>query len=100
LVNEILREFGARSNIRIWKNATGVAKSLGDEGRYIAFGLKGSADILGIIKPSGRLLAIEVKTGNARQSPQQVAFERMINDFGGVYFLVRSISDLQSLNFI
>ena len=56
---------------------------------FFSYGLKGSADILGILR-DGRLLAIEIKSGQARQSKVQKNFEKMINDFGGVYIVARS----------
>jgi hypothetical protein len=85
LVNELLLMIGKEfPNIRVWKNATGATKV---ENRVIKFGLKGSADILGIVKPSGKLLAIECKTGQAVQSNHQKNFENMILNFGGIYLV-------------
>lgn len=74
--------------IRCWKNATGVTKI---RTQVIKFGLKGSADILGIVKPSGRFLAIECKTGQAVQSEFQKNFENMIKTSGGIYLVARSV---------
>ena len=89
LVNELLLMIGRDfPNIRCWKNATGVTKV---KTRVIKFGLKGSADILGIIKPSGKLLAIECKTGQAIQSKFQKNFENMILDFGGIYLVSHAV---------
>ncbi len=51
------------------------------------FGLVGSADLLGITS-DGRFLAIEVKTGRAKQTPAQKAFQAMISRFGGRYRVV------------
>jgi hypothetical protein len=65
-----------------------------DSDRIISFGLKGSADIIGIIKPHGRFLAIEVKTGAAKQTAEQLAFEKMVIKFGGVYIVARSVDDV------
>lgn len=96
LVNDILREYGALPGVRIWKNSTGTARSH-DGQRVISFGLKGSADIMGIIAPAGRFLAIEVKTGSAKQNKNQLAFARMIEKMGGIYVVARSLSDLQFL---
>lgn len=77
----------------MWKNATGVAKSFGDEDRVIRFGLKGSADILGILQ-GGKLLAIEVKTGKAVQTKEQKNFQKMVTFFGGEYVLARCLEDV------
>lgn len=93
LVNELLLMIGRDfPDIRVWKNATGATKI---KGQVIKFGLKGSADILGIIKPGGRLLAIECKTGQAIQSKYQKNFENMIADFGGIYLVARSVQDFR-----
>jgi len=94
LVNEILKKYGAHQYLTIWKNATGMAFR-GET--CIKFGLKGSADILGIMKPYGRFIAIECKSGKAQQSAQQKAFQKMIIDFGGVYIVARSIEDVDNL---
>ena len=89
LVNELLIMIGKEfPNIRCWKNATGATKI---KGQVIKFGLKGSSDILGIIGPSGRFLAIECKTGQAIQSNHQKNFENMIKIFGGIYLVARDV---------
>lgn len=94
LVNELLLMIGRDfPNIRAWKNATGTTKI---ETRIIKFGLKGSADILGIMKPDGRLLAIECKTGQAIQSKFQKNFEKMIVDFGGIYLVSHAAQETRA----
>lgn len=98
LVNAVLKEYGSNPNVRIWKNATGVARTLnGDDNNFIKFGLVGSSDIIGIWKPTGKILCFEIKTGTAKQTQTQKNFEKMISDFGGVYVLVRQLSDLDFL---
>jgi hypothetical protein len=64
-------------------------------GKPFKYGLKGSADIIGILK-NGKFLALEVKTGKATQSKQQLAFAAMIQKYGGHYFVCRSVSDAVS----
>ncbi len=58
-----------------------------DSDRVIRYGLIGSSDILGIYK--GIFLAVEVKTGNAVQSGQQVRFQKMVDELGGIYIICR-----------
>ena len=95
-VNRILRDLGQIPDlVRAWRNETGVALSI-DGKRKIRFGLKGSSDILGILK-GGRLLAIEVKTGRAVQSKQQKNFEKMINFMGGLYIIARENTDIKKI---
>jgi hypothetical protein len=79
---------------RLWSNNTGVGRAI-DSDRIITFGLKGSSDILGIYK--GRLLCIEVKTGNARQSKQQINFQKMIDSQYGIYVICRD-SNVQQID--
>ena len=90
LVAQILLKFGSNHKLKIWKNATGTGKSH-DGKRFIRYGLKGSADIIGIMEPNGKFIAIEVKTGNAKQSKQQKIFEQMVTKSGGIYIVARSV---------
>lgn len=81
---------------RVWSNNTGLGRDLNSE-RIIRFGLKGSSDIIGIYK--GVFLAIEVKTGNAKQTKEQINFQKMIDTLGGVYVLCRetNVEQIDSL---
>jgi len=92
LVNEILLQFGSKSKYRLWANNTGKAFR---GKRLLSFGLVGSADITGVIKGSGRRIEIEVKTGKAVQSPDQINFMNMIRKFNGIYILARSVLDVE-----
>lgn len=64
-------------------------------GRVVRFGLPGQADLTGIL-PGGVRLEIEVKGPGCPQTPEQKAFQRMIERFGGVYVLARSVQDVWS----
>lgn len=86
---EILLAVGSRPDCRIWRNNTGVGRTLSGQ-RVIRFGLLGSADLLGILR-GGRFLAVEVKTKRGRQSEAQRNFQRMIESMGGVYVLARDV---------
>jgi ribulose-5-phosphate 4-epimerase/fuculose-1-phosphate aldolase len=74
---------------RCWKQETGAAYR---DGEMIHYGLKGSADISGIMI-DGRRLEVEVKTGKAVQQDNQKAFEAMILKHNGIYFVARSVED-------
>lgn len=91
LQNAILREFGTRSDMRLWRANTGAAQ-IGR--RFIRFGVPGQADLTGIL-PGGRRLEIEVKSESGRQTPDQRNFQAMIERFGGLYVLARSVDDVQ-----
>ena len=66
-------------------------------GRYVSFGLRGSADILAVA--DGKFYAIECKSDSGRQSPQQRAYQARVEASGGVYLVVRSAFDLVGLGF-
>jgi hypothetical protein len=87
LVKEILAVIGSRNDVRVWRNNTGTLID--------SLGLVGSADILGIIAPQGRFLAIECKTRTGKQSDQQRNFQKMIEAMGGIYILARSLEDVK-----
>ena len=93
--NQILRTFGTRPDVRLWRANAGTA-SFGPPGsrRTVAFGLRGQADLTGIL-PGGIRLEIEVKGPNGRQSREQKFYQQMIERFGGVYVLAWSVEDVQ-----
>lgn len=84
----------ARVNVGVGWFAKGRPARKSDAGAYpVKFGVRGTADIVGIIAPTGRMLMIEVKAEGGTQRPEQVAMERMITKFGGVYMVVRSLAE-------
>ncbi len=91
LQNAILRAFGTLPQIRLWRANAGVAR-IG--ARVIRFGIPGQADLTGIL-PDGRRLEIEVKSPTGRQTPEQRAFQNMIEKFHGIYILARSTNDVR-----
>lgn len=94
--NAILREFGTRRDMRLWRANVGVARIGGPRragGRVVRFGIPGQADLTGIL-PGGLRLEIEVKGADGRQTEEQRSFQRMIERFGGVYVLARSVQDV------
>lgn len=91
IVKAILARLGRDPRVRIWRSNTGAFKDA--TGRLVRYGLPGSADITGIMRRGGRRLEIEVKTATGKQSPQQVLFQRMVEGWGGVYILARSVDE-------
>lgn len=105
---DILRHFGSRPDMLIWRNNVGVGRTLQDD-RVKRFGLPGSPDILGVLMirdsddlqripnhpPFGLALGIEVKTEHGRQSEKQQNFEDAFTKRGGIYVLARSIEDVE-----
>lgn len=58
------------------------------------FTLKGTSDILGVLK-DGRMLAIEVKTDKGKLTDDQKAFLYRVNKQGGLAFVARSIDEVK-----
>lgn len=90
-----------------WNNPTGVARSLDDPDRIIKFGLKGSADIIGIhpvtVTPEmvgqriGQFAAIEVKVPGKHQRKDQKNFEMAVKRQGGIYIVARGVDDIAEI---
>ena len=74
-----------------WNNPTGAVRVAPN--RWLHFGLKGSADILGIL-PGGWFLAVEVKAPNGRLSPEQGEFLETVKKLGGFAVCVRGWQEL------
>lgn len=79
----------------VWKNPVGLGKTI--RGDVVKFGVRGSADLLGILGPYGKFLAIELKTGKAVQTKEQLVYEKVITDRGGCYFVIRNEDDLERI---
>jgi hypothetical protein len=90
VVHDILKAWGAHPRLRIARVNTGAALL---RGRLVRFGVPGTADIVGLMAPSGRLLMIECKTATGKQREAQVTMERVVTAMGGVYVVARSLAD-------
>jgi len=63
----------------------------------VKFGLMvGSADIIGI-SPTGKFLAVEIKTSKGRATKEQLRFIEAVNNAGGIAGIARSVSDALEL---
>jgi len=72
-----------------WRNNTGALRT---EKRFVRFGKKGSADILGIL-PGGRFLAIECKSRSGHVTPEQHDFLARVEREGGLAIVVKDTID-------
>jgi hypothetical protein len=98
LVNSCL-ELLHMHGILSWKNHVGAVR-MGK--RFLRFGVRGLPDILFVQNGhfggiAGRLGGIEVKTGTARQSREQQIMQAKFEAQGCLYWVVRSIDELDSL---
>ncbi len=78
-------------DVLLWRNNTGQATFGRARVRY-GLGV-GSADLIGVLRPSGRAFAIEVKTSTGRMSPEQAAWHRAWTSAGGFVACVRSVEE-------
>jgi hypothetical protein len=88
----ILVALGSRPDVTIWRQNTLVARDQ-RTGRAVRSNPNGVADILGCLAPSGRFLAIEVKSATGRQTPDQRDFQKAVEARGGLYVLARSVTE-------
>lgn len=72
-------------------NVIGQTKVIGSGEWVYGSGTKGTADISATIK--GRSVKIEVKIGKDRQSSYQVAYQKQIEQAGGIYIIVKTFQD-------
>jgi VRR-NUC domain len=93
LVKSILGALQLRykGRLKSWRNNTGATSTA--SGGFIKFGAVGSPDILGVLSPGGRLVALEVKTARGRTSPAQEAWLSEARTLGAVVGVVRSIDE-------
>lgn len=94
VVHAILKAWGAHPRLRIARVNTGAAML---KGRLVRFGVPGTADICGVIAPSGRLLMIECKALNGKQREAQVTMQRVVTAMGGLYVVARSLEDADAV---
>lgn len=89
LRSEILVALGSRPDVRVWLIESKQAfRPDGTPFRAVPLG---EPDIAGVIAPSGRHLAIEVKTGTGRASEAQTARLTMYRAFGAVAGVARTL---------
>ena len=81
--------------IYAWNNPSGAVK-VGDN-RFMSFGFKGSADIIGILPRSGRFIAVECKSDKGKLSEAQERFLNKIKDMGGLAVVARSFKDIEKV---
>lgn len=96
LKRQILLAVGSLADVRLFDNPRGF-----DERAKATYGLAaGAGDLIGIVASGGLdspaagiFLSLEVKTGKGLPTAQQVAWRDMVNLFGGVARVVRSVAD-------
>lgn len=82
--------------IPAWRqNQGGMLASYGGKKRFIRFaGIQGISDIIGLLPPAGRLIAVECKVGRNKPSEHQEAFLSQIKAAGGLAVVCYELDDL------
>lgn len=96
LVNSILLAVGRLESVFAWKVQVGTFRALDNAKRIIKVGEDGHSDILMVVAPIGRVIGVEVKTGNAVQNKYQKAWQKALEKRGGIYLVARSVDDVLS----
>jgi hypothetical protein len=92
LVRRILRDLGTLPDV-ILEQRMPIRHALLPNGAPVSTGTIGEADIQGVIGPHGRLVALEVKTGDARRTPEQIAWAQSRERLGCVVAVVHSVEE-------
>ncbi len=87
IVRAIRDRLAFERDLVLWRNNTGVRGG-------VRFGLcPGSADLVGVLAPTGRFFALEVKDPGGKVSEEQSKWMRDVNELGGYADVVRSVDD-------
>jgi hypothetical protein len=103
--NEILAAIGSRPDCRLFRNHVGRVQD--QFARWHTFGLcPGSADLIGwralTVTPEhvGQTLAvflsIEVKTDKGKPSPEQLRWQKVVGQHGGIAMIARSAAEAEA----
>ena len=102
-------DYLALRGIFAWRQNSRVVMLPGRGGKdrpYRMGGMKGMADIIGIVPctahgihcpcPGGKFLGIEVKQPGNKPTPEQLAFLQAVVKAGGFAFVAHSVADVQA----
>lgn len=97
LMKRIRRALASEPGVLIWRNEVAKAQRLSD-GCIMPFGLgRGSADLVGLVAPFGRFLAVEVKRKTGRLSDEQKLWIAVVRRTGGVAGVATSVEEALAL---
>jgi len=104
ILRDVLAAWGNHPRLRIarintgvgWFNAKGPCRRKDPGARPVHFNPKGTADIVGLIEPSGRMLMVELKAPGEVQNDDQILMQRIVTRFGGAYCLAWSVADVDA----
>ena len=89
VLHAVRHALASSGRVLLWRSNTGV-----DLTRGVTYGLGvGSADLVGLLRPSGRFAAWEVKSQTGRASPAQLLWADAVRAAGGFVTTVRSADE-------
>ena len=95
LVRQCLELLQLRGIPAYRQNQGGMTAEYKGKARFIKFaGAKGISDIIGIVPPNGRYLAVECKMPGNKPTEDQTLFLDKIKSCGGLAVVVTSIQEL------
>lgn len=94
-IQAAILDYLALRGILAWRTNSGAI--ITQAGRMVHLAPKGTADIIGIMPGSGKLLAIECKTRKGKVTPEQEEFLQRVRDNGGCAFVARSVEDVERM---
>ena len=92
ILRPIVEALNSRDDVRVWRNNSGVLKDHRDIPIRYGLGI-GSADLVGIVSPSGRAICLEVKRRGRGLTVDQNRWGRAVRRFGAFYAVVRSVEE-------
>lgn len=108
ILRDIRKEFGRLKNGRLLRHNVGALYD--GNGRLVRYGVPGHPDLAGLIDTSvlcpscsatvplrGRWIGLEVKTDTGVVEPQQKLFHAMVERYGGLVAVVRSVDEAKEI---
>lgn len=97
ILHAIRERLGQEPDLVLWRNAQATGERWNEKtGRTTMFrgGLgEGTADLVGILAPTGRLVALEVKSASGRVLEAQGQWLSLVRRMGGFAAIVRSVDE-------
>lgn len=92
LISSVARYLGKNESVAFSHRMNVGATKIGS--RFIRFAFPGCPDFIGMLR-GGRFFCVECKAPKGRLSPEQSRFIGLVNRFGGLAVVARSVGDVK-----
>ena len=92
---QIMDYLNANPKVFAWRQNTGGVPLHDGSGGFRPAPFKGVSDIIGVMKPAGQVLAIEVKSQSGKLNAEQSHFLDSVRRAGGVAIVATSVDDVE-----